>query len=179
MVITVDCVGQWSDFGSCDATCGTNIMKRRSFQITNDKEGSGNDCVANDGDIEEVVCAGIPEMCPGADIPVVGTPVMIDDTNQLCSGDLTDITDANECLAAVESLGSEFSGATLAFNGNNAGVPKFCSYRARDKAVHFNGNPEGRPRGDLKPICLQSSTGNIYSTRFLLPVLYYSSPQQT
>ena len=154
-------MGQWSDFGSCDATCGNNIMKRRSFAITNDKEGSGNDCVANDGDIEEVVCADIPEMCPGADIPVVGTPVMIDDTNQLCSGDLTDITDANECLDAVKSLGSEFTGAQLVFDGNHAGVPKFCSYRARGKAVHFNENKQGTPRGDLKPICLENSIRNI------------------
>lgn len=57
----VDCVGSWSSYGECSATCGGG-QQTRTFNVTTPASNNGTACAAADGDVEYQACN--PDACP-------------------------------------------------------------------------------------------------------------------
>jgi len=57
----VDCVGEWTAFGSCNATCDGGVYSR-SFLVTTEASAGGNGCNNGDGATDTQPCA--TEACP-------------------------------------------------------------------------------------------------------------------
>ena len=51
----VDCVGSWGAWGDCSETCGGGTRKR-TYNITTEKKGTGQDCSNANGEEETGEC---------------------------------------------------------------------------------------------------------------------------
>jgi hypothetical protein len=67
-VPTVDCVGAWSSWGSCSATCGVGQFER-TFSVTQAADSGGEACLNQDGDVASEDC--FDNACDGEQVVTV------------------------------------------------------------------------------------------------------------
>jgi hypothetical protein len=78
----VDCVGGWSNVGSCTATCGqTGNYQQQKYTITTKAQNGGTGCPFGDGATQWVVCSGgtcPPPPCSTVNLTGSGTMQTLD-----------------------------------------------------------------------------------------------------
>jgi len=79
----IDCIGEWTDYGDCDAICGSG-KQTRTYNVTTQAQHNGKECSAENGEQEQRACESKP--CPscGANSKLVNGECE-------CQGNYTDL----------------------------------------------------------------------------------------
>ncbi|QIG59935.1 thrombospondin type-1 domain-containing protein 7A isoform X8 [Dishui Lake phycodnavirus 4] len=77
---SVNCVGGWGDWSACSVACGGG-NKSRTYAVTTPASGSGEACIKQNGEVEEISCNSDP--CP---IDCVGEWGSWGDCSRPCGG---------------------------------------------------------------------------------------------
>jgi len=116
----VDCVGSWSGYGSCSATCGSGVQSR-TYTITTNAQNGGSQCPHLNGATQTRTCNN--DACPIA-VDCVGSWSGYGSCSATCGGGVQSRT--YTITTNAENGGSQcphLNGATQTRNCNNDACP--------------------------------------------------------
>ena len=88
-----DCVGQWAEWGACDASCG-NGTKSRFFNVAQPAAGGGRDCVATAGAEDVDLCSTNP-----CDVTTTSHPAVVSSRDETTVDPTTTVVSHAQDLA--------------------------------------------------------------------------------